>query len=570
MTATSSLSQEAAILPHRSFERHDETRRMLGRLVSLNGMTGIIASEMRDDGHGDHWSVGHLITIVHGQARLVGTVCELTVDDIRWKENVKNTINVKIEFTGEVTDDANGEPRFRRGITSYPTLGAVVHRIRDKDLAAIFSFRGVGGVEIGKLSQNTSISACIGMGELVNRHFAVIGSTGTGKTSAVSLLIHKILGSLNNMRILIMDPHNEYRKYFPDNSIVFDSDNLELPYWMFHFSEMVDIIYSGRTPSSDERDALFEAIKAAKTKYATAQSNAGGMLSIRRPSTMSSDNSTTQSITADTPVPYRISDLIQILDDWAGQLERRYRVQELFALKHRIDTLTRDPRYKFMFNKLVVEDDMDAVLSRLFRVPIHGKPISIVQLAGLPNEVVNSVVSALARLSFEIALWSDGAYEITLICEEAHRYIPSNAALGFAPTRMAIGRIAKEGRKYGASLCVVSQRPAELDPTILSQCSTMFAMRLPNNSDKAIIRSALSESSASVLAFLSSISDREAIAFGEAIPAPMHLKFGDCRPAKEIELKTVPPEVAARLKATYSVKQVIQRLRGLSPGAQQA
>ena len=567
LAPTFSPEPATVLTPHSNFERRDEKRRTLGHLVSLNGMTGVVVSEMRDELVGDHWSVGHLISIVHGAARLVGTVCELAVDDNRWKENALNTVSVKIELTGEVVDDAEGKPQFRRGITSYPALGAVAHHIRARDLAAIFSFRGSDGIEIGRLTQNESIAATVRIDELVSRHFAVIGSTGTGKTSSVSLLIQKVLEGRKNLRIMIMDPHNEYRKYFPENSIVFDSENLELPYWMFQYSEIADIVFSGRNPNLDERDALFEAIKTAKSRFANSQSVGVGVSSIRRPSTISPDGGA-QTVTADTPVPYRISDILQIIDEWAGQLERRYQLSELRTLRHRMETLTRDPRYKFMFSKLVVEDDMATVLSRLFRLPIQGRPVVIVQLAGLPNEVVNAVVSVLARVAFEMALWSEGAYQITLVCEEAHRYIPSNPALGFLPTRNAIGRIAKEGRKYGASLCIVSQRPAELDSTILSQCSTMFAMRLPNDKDKAIIRSALSESSSSVLAFLSSIADREAIAFGEAIPAPMRMKFGDCRPVREVEKPTISPEQMAHMQATYSAKKVIARMRGGSSSTQ--
>ena len=140
------------------------------------------------------------------------------------------------------------------------------------------------------------------------------------------------------------------------------------------------------------------------------------------------------------------------------------------------------------------------------------------------------MVSVLARMAFEIALWSDGEpTRSRVVCEEAHRYIPTDQSQAFGPTRTAIGRIAKEGRKYGVSLGIVTQRPSELDATVLSQCSTMFAMRLSNERDKAIIRAAVGVSSASTIAFLSSIADREAIAFGEAIATPMRMKFSDYR-----------------------------------------
>ena len=508
--------------------------RMLGRLVALNGMHGIIASRMSGCESSDNWSVGHLITIVHGSTRLVGVVCELTAVGHQWVETDSNVAHVKVELTGEIVDNPNGgQPVFSRGIQSYPELGSGAHRIRSRDLAAIYAFASDEGIEIGTLSQDTSIPAVISVQELISRHFAVVGSTGVGKTTSVAMLLHKSMAVRPNLRVLISDPHDEYKSHFVDQAIVLDSDNLEIPFWMFRFDEILDIIYAGRTPSAEETDALYDLIKSAKARYAgvgasagAAQNNVAAALAsnslIRRQTGPSLDAS---NISADTPVPYRISDAIKIVDEWLGQLEKRYSLTDLRTLKNRIEALARDPRFKFMFGRTLIEDNMAKVLAHIFRIPADGKRVAIMQLAGLPNEVVNSVVSVLARFAFDIALWSGPSYEIAVICEEAHRYIPNDHRLGFGPTRQAIGRIAKEGRKYGASLGVVSQRPSELDSTVLSQCSTMFAMRLPNEADKAIIRSAISESSASIVSFLSSIADREAIAFGEAIPTPMRMKF---------------------------------------------
>ena len=154
-----------------------------------------------------------------------------------------------------------------------------------------------------------------------------------------------------------------------------------------------------------------------------------------------------------------------------------------------------------------------------------GGPITCFEMAGMPSEVVNSVCSVPARLAFDLALWSEGKLRLLVLCEEAHRYMPADPRLGFAPTRHALSRIAKEGRKYGCYLGVVTQRPGELDPTILSQCSTVFSMRLANEQDQAIIRSAIANSSASTLSFLASMGQREAIAFGEGVATTMRLKF---------------------------------------------
>jgi hypothetical protein len=251
--------------------------------------------------------------------------------------------------------------------------------------------------------------------------------------------------------------------------------------------------------------------------------------------------------------------MVHIIDEWLGKLDQRYPRSDLRALKYRLETLSRDPRFKFMFGRVVVEDNLAKVIARIFRLPKAGQPVTIVQLAGLPNEVVNSLVSVLARMAFEIALWSDGAYEIAVVCEEAHRYIPTDQSQAFGPTRTAIGRIAKEGRKYGVSLGIVTQRPSELDATVLSQCSTMFAMRLSNEQDKAIVRSAVGVSSASTIAFLSSIADREAIAFGEAIATPMRMKFADYR--EESARLSLTPDPDPNL-AHLDLRKIVCRLRG--------
>jgi len=528
--------------------------RAIGHLVSINGAEGMIACELPPNEIGEHWSVGHLISIVYQQARLVSVVCELSTADRRWNEGDSNVAYVKVELNGEIVDGDDGAPRFFRGIRSYPALGSVAHRIRADDLKAIYAFRGVDGVEIGTLTQNPSLAAVVSVEELVTRHFAVIGSTGVGKTTAVSMLIKKCLSQRPKLRTLIIDPHNEYARHFPKESLVLNSDNLELPYWMFRFEEIADVIYSGRKPNSDELDALYDVIKTAKMQFIASSASMIAASPLRRAQT--ADNAW---ISADTPVPYRVADMVHVIDEWLGKLDQRYPRSDLRALKYRLETLSRDPRFKFMFGRVVVEDNMAKVIARIFRLPKAGRPVTIIQLAGLPNEVVNALVSVLARMAFEIAMWSDGAYEIAVVCEEAHRYIPNDQSQAFGPTRTAISRIAKEGRKYGASLGIVTQRPSELDATVLSQCSTMFAMRLANEQDKAIVRSAVGVSSASTIAFLSSIADREAIAFGEAIATPMRMKFFDYR--EEAARAPLPPDPEPNL-SHLDLRKIVCRLRG--------
>jgi hypothetical protein len=177
---------------------------------------------------------------------------------------------------------------------------------------------------------------------------------------------------------------------------------------------------------------------------------------------------------------------------------------------------------------------MAEVISHLFRLPANGRPMTIMQLAGFPAEVVDSVVSVLCRMAFDFGLWSDGVSPLLFVCEEAHRYASADRNIGFGPTRKAVSRIAKEGRKYGVYLGLVTQRPAELDATIISQCNTLFAMRLANDRDQALLRSAVSDAAANLLSFVPSLGTREVLAFGEGVALPTRLRF------KEVPIHQLP------------------------------
>ena len=554
---TSEPNEPTAVAPPGGDRRDPGMRRIIGRLVALNGVQGVIASESQGDGPSENWSIGSLISIVHEASRLVGVVCELTTPDQRWNAQGVNLTLVKIELSGEIVEDQPGKPVFHRGIRSFPALGAIAHRIRAADLAAIFSIRGEEGVEVGRLTQNPKIPAMVSLNELVRRHFAVVGSTGVGKSTAVSMLVKLCIRNLPDLRVLIADPHNEYARHFPSEAVLLDSENLELPYWMFRFDEISDIIFSGRKANADELDALYEVIRAAKIRFGASSAGRLNETSLRR-----QPQADALWVSADTPVPYRISDVSLLLEEWMGKLDPRYARADLRSLKNRIESLSHDGRYRFMFGRLVVEDVLSKVLAHVFRLPKGGKPITIVQMAGLPNEVVNAVVSVLARMAFEVAAWSRGPYKIALLCEEAHRYVPADPNQGFEPTRRAIARIAKEGRKYGVSLGVITQRPSELDSTVLSQCSTMFAMRLGNERDKTIIAAASGVSAGGAIGFLPSIADREAIAFGEAIATPMRMKFSDYRAFESDRATWGEGPAEDPGLARQELRQIVARLRG--------
>ncbi|SCB08361.1 hypothetical protein GA0061100_101310 [Rhizobium hainanense] len=498
------------------------------------------------------WSVGRLISISVGKNRVAALVYSMNTQSVGWGEGQDNLFRIEVELLGEVRVGPDGREEFSSGISAYPYLGAIAHRIRAADLMRIFDAGKGSSCVIGKLTQDESIDAAIHIPSMLAKHFAVVGSTGVGKSTAVSLLLHKAISADPKLRVLILDPHNEFAAAFPKHAVVIDTDTLDLPFWLMRLEEFSEVVFRGRPAIPEELDALRDLIPEARRAFRGSDS------------TLMRRQTEKASVTADTPVPYRMADLLALIDERIGRLEGRQEKPHLRSLKMRIISAINDPRYHFMFSNNTITDTIMETIAKIFRIPGDGKPICTFQLAGIPSEVINSVASVLCRMAFELALWSDGAIHMLVVCEEAHRYIPADPNLGFFPTRQAIARIAKEGRKYGVSLGIITQRPGELDQTILSQCSTLFAMRLANDHDQEIIRSAIPNSSISTTSFLSSIGNGEAIAFGEAIAVPMRMRFS------QVERHLLPKASGSVAKTsedspdTVDLRTIIGRMRSIS------
>jgi DNA helicase HerA-like ATPase len=489
----------------------------LGRVVSVDGSRAIIAAQTSSRHEGNPLAIGKLVSIdAGGGSRVIGVIYAAAAEQAQGHADIDTTL-VKVELLGEIRDDTHKRrPCFDRGIQKYPPVGAATSAAGSADLAIIYDYGSEETILIGRLSQDATIDATVRVKDLLQKHFAVLGTTGSGKSSAVTLILREILAAKDGVRVVLIDPHNEYKGAFADQAEIVSPRNLNLPFWLFNFEEITDVIYRRRPGVDEEVDALADLIPLAKARYAQKQERASSL--IRR-------DLDDAGHTVDSPVPYRMSDVLSMIDDQLGKLEGKDDRPKLRRLKARIRSVMQDTRYQFMFSNRTIEDTMSELLRALFRIPTGGKPITIVEMAGFPAEVVDSVVSVLCRLAFDMGMWANGKLPLLVVCEEAHRYVPADKRMGFGPTRRAISRIAKEGRKYGVYLGCVTQRPAELDPTILSQCSTVFAMRMANEADHAIIRSAVSDAASSVLESLPSMGNREALAFGEAVSMPMRVRF---------------------------------------------
>lgn len=495
----------------------------IGRIVSVTGSKAIVLLDTPKDGTirniQERPEMGTLLAIDTANTVVLAIVSALSVPVPSQRDGDSEIWIAELGLVGELWRNSAGEASsFNRGVTVYPGLGDRVRVATKAELTLAFCGSDTRSVRVGCIRQDTTIDARVRVDDLLGKHFAILGTTGTGKSCTTALILRSILDDHPAAHIVLLDPHNEYATSFGELAEVISPWNMQLPLWLLNFEEAIEVLVAD-PERKQEIEILQELIPMAKSRYA-----AGRAISDQKLRRGVLDHGR---YTVDTPVPYRISDLTGLIDERMGKLENKRDLTPYRNLKSRIDTISQDARYAFMFGSLTVYDGMAQILSRIFRVPVQGKPITILELTGIPTEIVNVVVSVLCRMTFDFALWSEGKVPVTLVCEEAHRYVPLNPNAGFEPCKRAIAKIAKEGRKYGASLCIVTQRPAEIDPTILSQCNTVFALRMSNDRDQAIVQSAISDTGSGLLEFLPALGQREAIAFGDGVALPVRIKFDE-------------------------------------------
>ncbi len=438
------------------------------------------------------------------------------VANVRTLKGENGELIANVDFLGEGSKDSTGRlSNFRRGVTRYPIPGSEVLAVATDDLRAIFAASGEAHIEVGTVYPTDDIRGALYVDPMLSKHFAILGSTGTGKSTSVALILHRISQLSPEGHIVMIDPHGEYSAAFKGCGEIFNVDNLQLPYWLMNFEEHCEVFLT--TQGSDrQRDAdiLAKCLLAARTK--------------------GKDTSQLGKVTVDSPIPYLLTDLNTILVNEMGKLDRAGDTRPFQRLKTQLDELRADPRYTFMFSGMLVSDSMGSFLAKLFRLPSHGRPISIVDVSGVPSDITSVVVSVLARMVFDYALWSrtEAQRPLLLVCEEAHRYVPKDENSGQQAVRKILERIAKEGRKYGVSLGLITQRPSDLAEGVLSQCGTIISMRLNNDRDQACVRAAMPEGARGFLDAIPALRNREAIICGEGVAIPIRVRFDDLEPEK--------------------------------------
>jgi hypothetical protein len=451
--------------------------------------------------------VGSQVKLECGRKWLLANVRNLKV-----AEDGSDIVTAEIDFLGEGDeDDQSGKlVDFKRGITGYPIPGNRVFPVTGNDLKQMFSADERPHIEIGTVYPTKDVRGALYIDAMLGKHFALLGSTGTGKSTSAALIMHRICDMAPEGHIVMIDPHGEYSAAFKGYGELFNVDNLAMPYWLMNFEEHCEVmITSSGADKQRDADILAKCLLHARSKNRAAE----GLTKL----------------TVDSPIPYTLTDLTNAITNEMGLLNKATDTAPYMRLKTKIDELKADPRYSFMFSGMLVADSMTGFISKIFRLPAKGKPISIVDVSGVPSDITSVVVAVLSRLVFDYAIWSRNELQrpVLLICEEAHRYVPSDKTSSGQAVRKILERIAKEGRKYGVSLGLITQRPSDLAEGVLSQCGTIICMRLNNDRDQAFVKSAMPEGARGFLDVIPALRNRECIVCGEGVSIPIRVSFDD-------------------------------------------
>ena len=552
-------------------------RSISGTNVSIQLYSSLNSSITYINGNGYKiGQVGGFVKIPQGYLNLYGTIVQIGADAVPENLTEGEGVGYRWMTVQLVGEGAQGQP-FERGISQYPMIDDEVFIVTEEDLQSIYGqIQGAEFVAVGTISGADNIPALVDINKLITRHCSVVGSTGTGKSTTVAGLISTLTASKKfpSSRIVLIDIHGEYGKTFKDSANVFriypEAEHelkLVVPYWAMSFDEFVDFTFGDINDS--DRAQIAEYVL--RLKQLTIRENAD------KYAYLNSDL-----ITADTPIPFSLQRLVlylyrlvfsehtaqttaqkfcEIDEDFdinksteafeekggekqSGSIEpfklpvykgivngQIYHAKITISLKRQLlQLLARmsDPRYDFIFNpegyiptdKGVVENDLDELLKEWY----GEKQLSVFDVSGVPSSILIDIVGILLRLMYDSLFWGrrmpQGARNrpLLIVMEEAHNYLGTNNNNRAASI---VRRIVKEGRKYGIGAMIVSQRPSEIDSTILSQCGTTISLRLTNSNDKGIVASTVSDNLSGLVNMLPILKTGESIIVGEAVRMPM-------------------------------------------------
>jgi len=452
--------------------------------------------------------------------------------------------------------------QFERGVARYPTTGAEVHAIGSTEVAKMFDRFQSKGLAVGALALHRSLKVCLDPTNLFGRHSAILGQTGSGKSWTVASLVQKTVAVMPRAHIIILDLHGEYCWKRPDGTQSYafadaivrhvDARELEMPYWLMTYSELCDLLIEHSEREATNQTAFFRdcLLEGRERENTTAVPSLG-----------------LPRVTVDTPIYFSLDEVLAKVR--AKNVQRVGNRQgpmfgDFDRFLMRIESKLNDSRYDFLLKPTT--RNTSASLSDLLRdfVGLGTKraAVTVIDLSSVPFDVRPTVAAQIGRLAFEFNYWNPQFREfpILLICEEAHVYIPRTAESQFAGSRKSMERIAKEGRKYGVGLAIVSQRPHEVSETVLAQCGTFVCLRITNPDDQTYVKSLVPESEGDLVSVLAGLGRGEALVLGEAVPLPTRVQFDRPSPAPNSD----DVDFYAKWKdglADLNVEEIVKRWR---------
>jgi len=561
----------------------------IGQVASVTG--GIVRVRLRDDMpstlvmiEGDSYRVGQIggfFRIPLGYANLYAVCTQVGADaappteapsvpDTVLEEEIQERLSGYRWMTVVLFGEGLGG-EFERGVGQYPTVGDEVHIVTNDDLKIIYGWaKGTAGtISVGRIAATAGISADINVAGLVSRHCAIVGSTGAGKSNLVTVLLEAVSdGSFPNARAIVIDPHGEYATALGDKARVFrvrpneeaGEKPLRVPFWALPFFELQQLTLGGLQPNHEA--AIRDQVLDMKTEAAR-------HLAIPPPP---------ETLTADSPVPFSIKRLWYELDRFEritfstmGNQQKPedandpeevgdpmqlkpdryppaspynqppYKNQRKRNIERQLDLMAsrlRDGRFSFLFTPGGgFEPDLDgkvgADLDTVVREWVgHDRPASVFDVSGLPSEILPAIVGTMLRVIYDMLFWAQDLpvggrrQPLLIVIDEAHRFVPEGADTSAHRT---LSMIAKEGRKYGAGLMLVSQRPSEIDSAVLSQSGSLIALRLTNASDRSKVAATVPDDLGGLVDLLPSLRTGEGVFLGEIMPIPSRVRVRKAR-----------------------------------------
>lgn len=413
------------------------------------------------------------------------------------------------------------ELRFERGVSNYPLPQQTIYLTPKSELRSIYSNSTGATIQLGWHVGSGDTPCLADLNELLGKHTAILGSTGSGKSAAVASIVHSILEKGTAAKyekwkphIIILDPHAEYGNAFEEHTrLSTDDGTLKLPYWLLSFQETV-LLLVGKTEFVATSQANI-----VKSALMSARAEGAGLIGLDSP------------ITVDSPVPYKLSTLKAKIE--ASKPDQASKQDSHNSILQKLEVLMTDERYNFMMTEWSGNHE-DLPPEAIRQLLGDGPQPRIIDLSGVPNEIAGVSSAVIARTLFNMKIWQTQSERETnpvlLVCEEAHRYVPNRGEAQYEAAQEAIRRIAKEGRKYGIGLLLVSQRPSEVEATVLSQCNSWIVLRITNDADCEYVRSILPDSMSGLTKMLSGLRRQEAIFVGQAAMLPSRILIRNLKP----------------------------------------